>query len=186
MQDLDKFRIIYKLKSIYRLNSVADRHESTAEHTWSSLILADWILSESKLNIDEKKVYELLIYHDLVEIYAGDTPINLEQKKIIQKEKEHKAFERLTTELPSSMAKKYSALFNEFEDGKTIESRFAKAVDNLDAELHELDYKKDWKGWNEKFLRDKKINFFHEFPFMIKIFEESLKYCNENGFFNQE
>ncbi len=185
MSDINKFRIIYKLKSIYRLNSVDDRHESTAEHTWSSLILADWILHESKLNIDRLKVYELLMYHDLVEIYAGDMPITSETKIMTQQKVERAAFERLIREIPSSMVEKYRSLYNEFEEGKSIEARFVKAIDQLDSSLHEMDHKKDWKGWTEEFMRNKKTKYYQEFPIIMEIFEEFLTYCNENDFFNQ-
>lgn len=190
MSDIDKFRIIYKLKSIYRLNSVNSRHESAAEHSWSSLILADWILNElkdeSKLEIDRLKVYELLMYHDLVEVYAGDTSINSESKIANQKQREYNAFKRLIRELPNSMIAKYTSLYNEFEERKTLESRFAKAIEELDASLHEMDYKKDWKGWTEEFMRNKKTRYYEEFPLIMKIFEEFLEYCNDNGFFSQE
>ena len=81
MHDIHKFRTIYKLKSVYRLNSVDSRHESTAEHTWSALMLADYIFSkyiDDTKSIDKFKVLELIMYHDLVEIHAGDTPLHPE------------------------------------------------------------------------------------------------------------
>jgi putative hydrolases of HD superfamily len=198
LKSINKFRKIYGLKSVYRLNSVDTRHESAAEHTWSSLILADWILNEMsnksegskssvepKSDIDRLKVYELLMYHDLVEIHAGDTPINAEDKIATQKEREHTAFEKLITELPDSMTEKYKSLYEEFEQRKTKEAKFAKAIEEMDSSLHELDYKKDWKGWTEKFMREKKTKYYTEFPIIMEIFEEFLKYCNENGFFSQ-
>jgi putative hydrolase of HD superfamily len=192
MSELDKFRIIYKLDSIYRFASVDDRHESTAEHTWSTLILADYILNSSDkqaLKIDRLKVYELLMYHDLVEIYSGDTPLdpkNKSDKVTNQIKRENIAFKRLVKELPEALTNKYKLLRDEYENMKTVESRFAKAIDKLDACLHEMDYKKDWIGWSEKFLRDKTSEYFTEFPLIMEIFEEFLKYANENGFFNQE
>jgi len=185
MHELDKFRIIYKLKSIYRLNSVDNRHESTAEHTWSALMLADWILTESRLNVDRLKIYELIMYHDLVEIYAGNTPINSETGIANQSHSEHTAFEKLIKELPSSMIEKYKSLYIEFEERKTIEAKFAMAINQLDASIHEMDHKKDWKGWTEDFMREKKTKYYAEFPIMMEIFEEFLKYCNENKFFEQ-
>lgn len=84
------------------------------------------------------------------------------------------------------MISKYTSLYNEFEERKTLESRFAKAIEELDASLHEMDYKKDWKGWTEEFMRNKKTKYYEEFPIIMNIFEEFLKYCNENDFFNQE
>ena len=186
IHDIHKLRLIYKLKSIYRLNSVDSRHESAAEHTWSAMMLADYVLSESDIKINKLKVYELLMYHDLVEIHAGDTPITSESQIATQKEREHVAFQRLIKELPHHMAEKYQLIYNEFIEGKTIEAKFARAIEELDSSIQELDYKKDWIGFSEEFLRKKKTTWYKEFPIIMEIFEEFLKYCNENGFFNQK
>jgi putative hydrolases of HD superfamily len=189
MHDIYKFRIMYKLKSVYRFAHVDDRNESTAEHIWSALMLADYVLDISgkqALKIDRLKVYELLMYHDIVEIYSGDTPLDPKNKDNNQAIRENIAFKRLVKELPEELASKYRLLHDEFENMKTIESRFAKAIDKLDGQLHEMDYKKDWKGWNEIFLRDTMTKYFTEFPVIMEMFEEFLKYANENGFFDQE
>jgi|GEM_PF-364098 len=190
MHDIHKFRNIYKLKSIYRFASVYDRHESAAEHTWSALMLSDYILIKSNLKIDRPKVLELLMYHDLVEIYAGDTPIDPnigDQKKAEHEQsiKEHEAFERLVKELPEEISRRYTSLYKEYVEHKTLESRFAMGIEHLDAEIHEMDHKEDWKGWTEKFLRNKKQKYFKEFPIMMEIFEEHIRYLNYNGFFDE-
>ena len=71
-----KLRKFNELKSVYRTNSVGGRHESSAEHSWSCLILADYFLNLTKKKIDRLKVYDILIYHDVVEIETGDVNIN--------------------------------------------------------------------------------------------------------------
>lgn len=73
MDELQRIRKLYKLKSVYRDSSVGNRKESSAEHSWSCLMLADYFIEKMNLKIDRIKVYELLMYHDLVEIEAGDT-----------------------------------------------------------------------------------------------------------------
>ena len=185
MEDIHKFRIFNKLKTIYRFNSVKDRKESTAEHSWSCLILADFFLSKTNSNLDRLKIYELLMYHDVVEIEAGDTPLHPEIKRLDKSEKEKKAMELLHKELPTPLNDKFLKLFTEFEEQKTLESKFAKAIDALDAQIHELDYKQDWKGWTEEFLVTKKLKFFEEFPELKKVFFEILDYLKENDYFDQ-
>ena len=185
MEDIHKFRIFNKLKTIYRFNSVEDRKESTAEHSWSCLILADFFLSKIDFNLDRLKVYELLMYHDVVEIEAGDSPLHPEIKRLDKSEKEKKAMEFLHQELPTPLNDKFLKLFTEFEEQKTLESKFAKAIDALDAEIHELDYKQDWKGWSEEFLVTKKLKFFEEFPELKKVFFEILDYLKKNNYFDQ-
>lgn len=187
MKEINKFRVFNKLKSIYRINSVADRKESTAEHTWSCLMLADFFLSEMKdQNIDRLKVYELLMYHDIVEIEAGDTPLHPDNNTTDKKERESKALVTLQQQIPTVLSEKFGRLFKEFEAMETIEARFAKAVDALDAEIHELSYKDDWKGWTVEFLVAKKSKLFDEFPEMKKVFESVLQYMIENGYFTHK
>jgi len=162
--------------------SVDDRKESPAEHTWSALVLADYFLTKTQRKIDRLRVYELLIYHDLVEIEAGDTPLHPDHKAARPDEK--KALQRLSEDLPFELRQKIIDLFHEYEDRKTIEAKFAQAMDKLDAEVHELDYKKDWKGWTEEFSRKKKAHYLIDFPELQAFYEELLTFQRENGFFD--
>ncbi|MFW6024919.1 MAG: HD domain-containing protein [Candidatus Woesearchaeota archaeon] len=180
MEDIIDLKIINQLKSVYRASSVKNRKESSAEHTWSCLILADFFLEKTKKDIDKVKVYELLMYHDLVEIISGDYPLN--ENREGKKEKEKAASYKLKKLLPEPINNKFFKLFNEFEELQTIESKFAKAIDSIDAMIHELDYKKDWKGWTEDFLRSKKEKYFKEFPEIDKYFKYLLKHLKKEGY----
>jgi len=77
--EISRYKILNKLKTVYRFNTAGDRHESSAEHSWGALMLADFYLTKmqsdgiktdktDKVVIDRLKVYELLMYHDVVEI----------------------------------------------------------------------------------------------------------------------
>ncbi|MFH1916662.1 MAG: HD domain-containing protein [Nanoarchaeota archaeon] len=179
--DLDKLRKFYQLKNVTRMNSVMDRKESPAEHTWSALVLADYLLSKVDFKVDRLRVYELLLYHDLAEIDVGDTPLYPENKN--EHPDELAAVKNM--DLPDHMKQKVVDLFTEYEERKTIEARFAQAMDKLDAEVHELDYKEDWKGWTEVFLREKKEKYLQDFPELVDFFEELIVFQKENGFFDQ-
>ncbi len=183
MDELQRLRKFYELKRVERANSVGGRKESSAEHSWSCLILADYFMSEMDLKLDRLKVYELLMYHDLVEIEAGDVCISKEELRRDKKEKETKALHCLKDKIPASLKKKLVDLFEEFEGEKTVESRFAKAIDTLDGTIHQLDNKGDWKGWTEDFLRKKKEHLFQEFPPLKEIFEEAIVYAKQEKFF---
>jgi putative hydrolases of HD superfamily len=195
ISEILKFKIINKLKSVSRMNSVDIRKESSAEHSWSCLILADYFLNKlsqdaSKLKIDRLKVYELLMYHDLAEIYAGDFPLSpaLEhvKRKKMQPLAELSAAKQLKKELPKHLADKYYLLFKEFKESKTSEAKFAKTIDILDAQIQEIDYKEDWKGWTKDFLlNNKRSKCFNKFPEIKKYFLELLDYYEEEGYFRQ-
>jgi putative hydrolases of HD superfamily len=175
MENINRLRKFYELKHVERANSVASRKESAAEHSWSCLILADYFLGimTQKLN------------HDVVEIEAGDICISKEKEREDKKEAEKIAAHVLKEHIPKELKDKFIGLFEEFEDGNTKEAKFARAIDTLDATIHELDYKEDWKGWTEEFLRNKKMHLFEEFPELKKVFETILKEMNKKGYFSQ-
>jgi len=183
MDDFLKLRKIYELKKVYRRNSVEKRHESSAEHSWSAILVADYLLNFVDQKIDRLKVYDLLLYHDIVEIETGDIPVLEVKDKQAKEANELLAMEVLAKKLPKEIQKKAVALFNEYVERKTVEARFAVAVDKMDAILHALDYKDDWKTWDEKILRNYSEKKFAEFPKILAMFEEIVKFLNENKFF---
>jgi putative hydrolases of HD superfamily len=186
MTELDGLRIFYRLKDVSRMNSAKDRKESSAEHTWSALMLADYFITKFyEKRLDRLRVYELLMYHDVVEIESGDIPLHPNTDKSRQKEIESKSAIILSKKIPKVLSKKYVGLFHEFESRVTDEAKFAKAIDLLDAEIHGMDYKEDYKGWTEEFLRKHKERYFKEFPELEAFFEEAVKYFHNNGFFDQ-
>ena len=184
MNDLDRLRTIYKLKSVYRTGKVDSRKESSAEHTWSCLILADYFLGKIRTPIDRTKVYELLMYHDLVEIESGD--VDFLQQNHQKKEIEMKAAHRLKTRIPSELSDKFIRLFTEFEDYQTLEAKFAQAIDKLDPFVHLLDYKEEWHriGLTENIVREKKQRYMEPFPEILAFFEELIVYCRKHGYFS--
>lgn len=182
--DLDRLRALYQLKQVYRFNSVGDRKESVAEHTFSSLVLADFLMLRYDFKVDRQRVMDMLLYHDWVELYTGDTPLGPGFSKEGQLGREEEASERLGKELPLGLAEKYRSACGEFTDGKTREARLAEAVDKLDAELHERGYRQDWRGWTEEFLRKSKERYFVGFPELQRLFEEHIRYLRENGYFD--
>jgi len=184
MDELDKFRVIYKLKGVYRNSTVGNRRESSAEHSWSCLLLADFLLDFVDKDIDRLKVYELLMYHDLVEVYAGDVvlhPENVVDKEGKKKDEEAAAL-LLKGKLPSSFGSRYSKLYFEYEERKSDEAKFAKAVDALDSMIHELGNKENWKCWTRDFLVKNKLCYFEDFPRIEKLFFEILGYLEEEGY----
>ncbi|MBU0460896.1 MAG: HD domain-containing protein [Nanoarchaeota archaeon] len=186
MKDIHQLRKFYKLKEIERAGPVGKRKESSAEHSWSCLILADYFLSLMKnSSINRTKVYELLIYHDVVEIEAGDIPIHHTEKRKKKKTSEMKALKNIKKQIPHGLKGKFEDLFLEFEAAETKEAKFAKAIDALDALIHFLDYKEYWKGWNEEMVRQfhgRKVISFVETQ---DAFEKILTYVKKEGYFKQ-
>jgi putative hydrolases of HD superfamily len=185
MEEIHKLRKIYALKDVARDAQVGNRKESSAEHTWSTLMLADYFLSKTKEKINRLKVYELLMYHDVVEIEAGDTAVHHEEKRKNKKILEEKAAKKLSQSFPPEIKEKFAKLFLEFEQQETREAQFAKAMDAMDALVHELDYKIRWKGWDIEMVRKYHGSYTEGFPEVKKVFDKMMKYCDKEGYFSQ-
>ena len=185
MDDLEKFKILFKLKSTYRYNNVEERKESVAEHSWACLVLADFFLPQLGMKIDRLRVYELLIYHDVVEIESGDTPLHPDYDDTNKKQNEREAMMVLKNKLPAHIGGRFESLFTEYENRSSLEAKFAKAIDSLEVELFLMNSNKDWKGYTKDFIINKKIGHFEEFPLMKKCFLEIIDEVERKGFFNQ-
>ena len=115
------------------------RRENDAEHSWHLAIMA-MLLTEyaDDKNFTLDKVLKMVIVHDLVEIYAGDT-FAFDVKGNLEKEdKEKQAADKLFGQLPSNQGKQLRKLWEEFDEAKTPEARYAAALDRLQPFIHNL------------------------------------------------
>ena len=142
---------IDKEKNIFRQTHLSGhgRNENDAEHAWHMAIMA-WLLREyANEEVDIAKVMLMCLIHDIVEIDAGDTYAYDEESLKTQKEREEKAKERVFSLLPEDQKAELIALFDEFEEYLTPESRFAHSMDNLQPLiLNDSNNGGDWKEHN--------------------------------------
>jgi putative hydrolase of HD superfamily len=126
-----------RLKTVLRRSplAAADRRENDAEHSWHLALMAAVLAEYADEPVDVGHVIKLVVVHDLVEIYAGDTFLYDEAMAASQIERESVAAERLFGLLPPDQAGWMRALWDEFEGRQTPESRFAKAMDRLEPML---------------------------------------------------
>ena len=119
--------------------------ENDAEHAWHMAVMALVLSEYSNEEIDLLKVLTMILMHDIVEIDAGDTYAYDEAAKKDQAEREKRGADRLYGMLPEDQAKRFRALWEEFEEGKTPEARFARTMDNLQpVMLNNLTHGKSW------------------------------------------
>ncbi|MEU0269407.1 HD domain-containing protein [Nocardioides sp. NPDC006303] len=126
-----------KLKTILRASPLAatDRRENDAEHSWHLALMVLLLAEYADEPIDVGHAIKLVIIHDMVEIYAGDSPVFDATAVVDQVEREIAAAERLFTMLPPDQAGEIRALWDEFEAAQTPEARFCKAMDRLEPML---------------------------------------------------
>ena len=150
-KQLDFSLEIDKEKNVFRQTRLSGkgRKENDAEHAWHMAIMAYLLREHSNEEIDLAKTMLMCLIHDIVEIDAGDTYAYDEEGLKTQKEREDAAKERIFSILPDDQKQELTALFDEFEAGKTAESRFAHAMDNLQPLiLNDSNDGLDWKEHN--------------------------------------
>jgi len=138
---------IDKLKTIVRQNFIADgsRRENDSEHSWHMAMMAV-TLSEYFEGADLLKTVKMVLIHDLVEIYAGDTFAYDEAAYRDKDEREQKAADKLFSMLPPDQEKEFRELWQEFERIDTKEAVFAATLDRMQPLLLNLSTEgKMWK-----------------------------------------
>jgi putative hydrolase of HD superfamily len=123
-----------RLKTVLRQSPLAavDRRENDAEHSWHLALMVVVLAEHADENIDVGHTIKLVVVHDLIEIYAGDTPLYDAEMGADQAEREAAAADELFGLLPADQATRLRALWDEFEARQTPEARFAKAMDRLE------------------------------------------------------
>ena len=137
-----------KEKNILRQTHLSNhgRREDDAEHAWHMAVMAYLLQEYSNETVDIGHVMIMCLLHDVVEIDAGDTYAYDDQGKKTQHEREEKAAERIYGILPEDQKIQLRALFEEFEENKTPEAKFAHAMDNLQPLLlNDSNGGGDWK-----------------------------------------
>jgi putative hydrolase of HD superfamily len=124
---------IDRLKTILRQSPLAavDRRENDAEHSWHLAMMVVVLAEHSDEQIDVGHTLELVLLHDLVEIYAGDTPLYDDALGADQDAREKAAAALIFGLLPADQGERLRILWDEFEARQTAEARFAKAMDRF-------------------------------------------------------
>ena len=129
---------IDKMTSVLRRTLLLDRsrRENDAEHSWHVAVMA---LLFEEFALERPCVahaVEMLVVHDLVEVYAGDTfayDLNGYRNKA---EREKEASERLFGMLPEEQGARIKTLWEEFDACATIDAKYANCLDRLQPFFH--------------------------------------------------
>ena len=134
IKEIDKLKYIVRRTKLFN----SDRAENDAEHSWHLALMAIILAEHSNSPIDVLKVVKMLLIHDIVEIDAGDTFIYDTQKSHNNTAEERIAAERIFGLLPAEQAHELFAIWEEFEERKTDEAKFARAMDPLEPLLQNV------------------------------------------------
>ena len=186
-QTVEFIKEIEKLKSVTRFNRTLDgRFENSAEHSWqsamASIVLQDYY--PEKLNME--KVISMLLIHDLGEIYAGDTWVFNDEKKVHSHDRELESIEKTMRILPEEKYLNMKNSWLEFEKGQSAEARYARVIDALvplinHLEVSELNYNPD--NISSDMVLEKKKFIKGESKELWKLTEELVKESVEKGIY---
>ena len=130
------------LKKVPRYtSSLPTEGDSVADHSWRLTLMVIVVATECKVPIDVSKAVSLALLHDLVEIKTGDVDayqvISGERSKDDKKVLEERAMIEMTQGL--SFGDWIHELWAEYEDQESLEAKFVRALDKLEAFLHIAD-----------------------------------------------
>lgn len=174
-----------KIKQIYRQTYIADksRKENDAEHSWHSCVMAIILAEYFDKDIDLLKAVKMMLMHDVVEIYAGDTYCYDSMGNEDKEEREMNSAQKIYSILPDDQKQEYFELWREFEEGKTKEAVFCAILDRIQPTM--LNYATDFTSWKEHGIKKEQVMKRNEVVFsseykeiiqyMEKIIEKAIK-----------
>lgn len=122
-----------RLKHVLRAARTGERRENAAEHAWHVALCAVALHPEA-WPCDLARALSMIAVHDIVEIEAGDTYAFDEQRLLTQAAREREAAERVFAGFPD-----LRALWEEFEEARTPDARFAMGCDRLQGFLQQVE-----------------------------------------------
>lgn len=148
---------VEKLKGVNRRTKPPglDRYENSAEHSWQIALLALVLAKFADRSVNLERVVKMLLVHDIGEIDSGDVFFFDEAGKFGAKEKELESVERIFGILPAEKGRELFELWNEFENGASVEAKFARAVDRVMPILQNLRNNK--QSWTENGVTKEQI-----------------------------
>jgi len=185
LSDILKFvELTHKFQQVKReiLIKDKDEKENDIEHSYQLAMLSWYLINLNNLDLDINKVIKYALVHDLVEVYAGDTPLwstdqNLKNSKL-QREKD--AAERLEHEF--SNFKDLHYFIDKYEKRDDIEAKFVYALDKILPIINiYLDNGRIWKqrGVTFEMLIQNKVDKVSVSPEVKKYFDDLLTVLQE-------
>ncbi len=177
---------IDKMTSIYRRTLLVDgsRRENDAEHSWHIAVMA---LLFKEYCIEEPNVehaIRMLVVHDLVEIYAGDTFAYDDKGNASKEEREKAAADKLFSQIPPAQGAEIRSLWEEFDAMESTDAKYAACLDRLQPFLHNtLTEGHTWReGKTHRSQVEKRMNIIKEFmPDVYEWVDKNIERGIEKG-----
>lgn len=138
----DFFQQCNKLKETYRFSQVdvLKDQESSADHSWRLAMMAFMIGEKLDLEINVLHAVKLALVHDVAEAETGDIDARLIYNGTVLKEQKAKdeeaALSKMISILHEDQAGEVMKLWKEYEEGKTREAKYIRALDKMEGLMH--------------------------------------------------
>ena len=180
---------IDKMTSVYRRTMLIDgsRRENDAEHSWHIAVMALLFKEYAIEPVNIERAVKMCIVHDLIEIYAGDTFAYDTTANKDKAEREAAAADKLFSHLPPEQGSEIRLLWEEFDEMKTPDSKYAACMDRLQPFLHNtLTEGHTWKEGNtNRAAVEKRMSIIKDFmPEVYKWIDQNLDIAIERGWLN--
>ena len=121
------------MKSIERRSLIysGKRRENDAEHSWHTAVMAMVLAEYAPEGADPGRAAQMLLVHDLIEIYAGDTFAYDVEANLDKAAREAQAADRLYALLPPEQGKVLRQMWEEFDAMETPDAQYAAALDRV-------------------------------------------------------
>jgi len=147
-QILDFIHYAEGLKKVLRHEWLSNGEQvDVAEHCWRASLLLLLLYPYLEHKVDLLKCLKMIVIHDINEVTVGDTPAFLRPYKEEQCKLERKNMEDLKQKYNSPLMDEFFNLWDEYEQLKTKEAKFVRAVDKLEAWIQHNE--SDIKTWND-------------------------------------
>jgi 5'-deoxynucleotidase YfbR-like HD superfamily hydrolase len=138
LQEVEKITYTYNLNKVVRYNLNREEElesQSVAEHVYNMLVLAHYFrdLEDPERKLDFEKVTKIILMHDMGEIETGD--IIMSQKRDSHQQIESQAIDVVASKSPKFISEEIRHIYDEFENPQTLEGKFCKAIDKIEAQF---------------------------------------------------
>ena len=129
---------IDKMTEVYRRTMLISgvRHENDAEHSWHIAVMALLFKEYCVEEPNVERAIKMLVVHDLIEIYAGDTFAYDVKGNESKAAREEAAADKLYSQLPTEQGAELRALWEEFDAMETPDAKYAACLDRTQPLLH--------------------------------------------------
>ena len=180
---------IDKMTSVYRRTLLVsgERRENDAEHSWHIAVMALLFKEYCVEEPDVEHSIKMLVVHDLVEVYAGDTFAYDDKGNASKEEREKEAADKLFSQIPPEQGAEIRSLWEEFDAARTTDAKYAACLDRLQPFLHNtLTEGHTWReGHTRREQVEKRMKIIKEFmPDVYEWVDKNLDRGIEKGWLN--